>query len=304
MKKLFFTILLIQGLLWAQNPILDVSQDTLYILNEHQLLNQQNEVVFTTKGNILFNGNSSSYKNIKYTIALDSYEQKKAAKVYNNKGAISDFTIQNSMVYYQYNNENYSLATFVLEENTWAIYNNLNDSLLAYFSDYEVSNADVFAVFIALFNDFELKKQLINSLQQSSDYDENFGVVEPVFGNGTTWIWDGKYLYPYGVNLNHVMVWEFDGEKLKPRNYPRTQEEWAWDGSSLKPYWGGNPQNQWTWQNGVLRQIWNNNYQNEYFIEGNVIRKRFGSFGDNEWEMKGNVPLPIITAIVLGVVYR
>lgn len=304
MKKLLFTILLIQGLLWAQNPILNLNQDTLYVLKEHELLNQQNEVLLNTKGNIIFKANSTNYKNIYYTIALDSFEQKKAAKVYNKKGAASDFIIENSIVYYQYNNQNYSLATFIQEENTWAIYNNLNDSLLVYFSDYQVSNADVFAVFISLFEDFKLKNQLLTNLQSNADYDDNYGIIEPVFGNGTAWVWDGKYLYPYGVNMNHAMVWEFNGEKLKPRNYPRTQEEWAWDGSGLKPYWGGNPQSQWTWQNGVLRQIWNSNYKNEYFIEDNVIRKRFGSFGDNEWEMKGNVPLPIITAIVLGVVFR
>lgn len=304
MKKLLLIILFIQGFLLAQVPILNLNQDTLYFLADGKLVSTDKKEVFTTKGNIIFKGNSTNYKDIIYTLALDSFSQQKEAIIYNKKGAASEFIIQNSTVSFTYNNQSYDLVTLVKDENSWAIYNNLNDSLLVYFSDYQVGNADVFAVFITIFNDFKLKEKLTNYLQTNTSYDENYGIIEPVFGNGTAWIWDGKYLYPYGVNITHAMVWEYNSEKLKPRNYPRTQEEWAWDGSSLKPYWGGNPQNQWTWQNGILRQVWNNNYKNEYFIEDNVIRKRFGSFGDNEWEIKGNVPLPIITAIVLGVVYR
>jgi len=137
--------------------------------------------------------------------------------------------------------------------------------------------------------------------QQTQD---GLSYIEPVFGNGIVWVWDGLYLYPYGVNKSHPMTWKFENDKLSPINYPRNEDEWSWDGNGLKPYWGGNPQGLWTWQNGVLRQIWNNNHNNEYFIDGNVIRKRFGVYGDNEWEITGSVPKPILTAIVLGLLFR
>ena len=293
------------GQLSAQLPALDLQQDTLFLINEGKLESKTGEVFFSTKGNIVFKGNSSASKDILFTLALDSFSQKKRATIYNNKGGESAFSIKESIIYYQLADAEYAVATIVQNFDNWAIYNLLNDSLLAFIPAVDVSKAQVFASFYGLWNLLKMKESLQAKIKASTNTQQDgLSVIQPVFGNGVVWVWDCKYLYPNGANMSHNMVWIYENNKLAPRNYPRTQEEWSWDGSGLKPYWGGNPQGLWSWQNGVLRQIWNNNYKNEYFIEENVIRKRFGNYGDNEWEMKGTIPLPIITTVVLGLLYR
>ena len=289
----------------AQTPVLSLEQDTLLQIENGQIISPANSVLFSSKGNIIFKGKSSSYKDILFTLALDSISQEKEGVIYNRKGARSLFTIQQSIINYAYKDETYAVATFVKNDDYWAIYNNLNDSLLAYLPSVQVSNASLFATFYALWNSTGMKAQLISAVNTSKEENmDGLAIMQPVFGAEIVWIWDGTYLYPNGMNSSHPMVWKYENEKLQPVNYPRTQEEWYWDGQGLKPYWGGDPSNQWTWQNGVLRQTWNNNYKNEYFIEDMVIRKRFGVYGDNEWEIKGDMPLPLITAVVLGILYR
>lgn len=306
MKKYLLSIFLFWVLFpKAQTPVLNLQGDTLFLIENNYIKLPNQQVIFTCPGNIIFKGEGSSYKNILLTLALDSIQQKKLANIYNAEGGVSEFSIAESVVYFNINNQNQPVATFVESEDSWAIYNNFNDSLLAYIPSKLVGNAQVFACFYALWNARNMEETLRASIKQTIvEENDGLSIIYPVIPTGFMWIWDGKYLYPNGAILSDPRVWVFENNKLYPRNYPRTQEEWVWDGSSLKPYWGGNPQGQWSWQNGVLRQVWNNNHLNEYIIEDNVIRKRFGNFGDNEWEMEGNVPLPIVTAIVLGILYR
>lgn len=306
MKKCLVVLsLLFTIIINAQTPVLNLQDDTLFLLENNNLKLPNQQVLFTCPGNIVFKGEGTSYKNIILTLALDSFQQKKLANIYNAEGGISEFSIVESVIYFSINNQANPVATFVESEDSWAIYSNLNDSLLAYIPSTQVTNSQVFACFYALWNAKNMEETLKASLKTNVvEENEGLSIIYPVIPTGFLWVWDGKYLYPNGAIINDPRVWVFENNKLYPRNYPRTQEEWAWDGSSLKPYWGGNPQGQWSWQNGVLRQVWNNNHLNEYIIEDNVIRKRFGNFGDNEWEMEGDVPLPIITAIVLGILYR
>lgn len=304
-RKSIYTLLLfsIFFLLKAQVPVLNLNSDTLYLLHDKELSSKDGQVLYSFQGNIVFKGASTSYKKIEFTLAIDSLTQKKEGKIYNSKGASSSYSLKESVLYYTKQEQNFALAIFAETDQSWAIYNALNDSLLAFIPNKNISNAALIAVYFALWKDLKLENQIQQSLQSNTP-SNGLAYMQKVFGNGMVWIWDGRNLYPYGANSSSPMFWILDGDKLYPRNYPRTQEEWQWDGSSLKPYWGGNPQGQWSWQNGILRQVWNNNYQNEYFIEDGVIRKRFGSFGDNEWEIHGDIPLPIITAVVLGILYR
>lgn len=304
----YFSLLFI--FLWAfaqaQLPVFNLERDTVLLIAGEQITDPAGKVIFSTKGNIVFDGNSSSYKDILFTLAIDSLSQKKQGTIYNKKGAESMFSVQQSLVNVERKDQLYAVATFVQNPDNWAIYSNLNDSLLSFIPSTNVSNAQLFAVFYALWNSQGMKQQLDAFINRSTSTNTNgLAAMVPVMGNGFIWVWDGTYLYPNGVPMSHPMVWKFENNKLSPVHYPRTQEEWRWDGQGLKPYWGGNPQNQWEWRNGVLRQIWNNNFQNEYFIDENqVIRKRFGVYGDNEWQIEGDMPLPLITAIVLGLVFR
>lgn len=306
MKFWFSILLVLMGVFGvSQVPVLTLQQDTFLLINTTNITNKNGEILSSYQGNILFEGNSTNYKNIIYSLAIDSLNQQQKGIIYNGKGKISPFSIKENMVYYNYNAKDLPLAQFVNNGETWAVYSAVTDSLLFYTPATQINPT---ALFGAL-NAYTAKYNLINKLKTNAskinnNQNEKYAYIYPLNQNAPTWVWDGTYLYPYGANRFSNLVWKFEEDKLSPVNFPRTQEEWRWDGSSLKPYWGGNPTNQWTWQNGVLRQIWNNNYKNEYIIEDNIIRKRFGYIGDPEWEIEGNVPLSIITAIVLGVVYR
>ena len=306
MRYFSLVFLLLHGFAQAQLPVLNLDNDTLFLLNADKLSDPSGNILFSTKGNIIFQGNSTAYNDIRFTLAIDSLAQKKQGTIYDKKGAASDFFIQESTVNIRVQEQMYRISTFVRNADNWAIYSNLNDSLLAFIPTTIVSNAQLFAVFYALWERQQMQKQLDDFIHQSAAKErDGLAAMVPVLGNAWIWVWDGTYLYPNGVPMSSSMVWKFENNKLSPVHYPRTQEEWRWDGQGLKPYWGGNPQNQWEWRNGVLRQIWNNNFQNEYIIDENqVIRKRFGIYGDNEWQIEGDMPLPLITAVVLGIVFR
>lgn len=304
--KLFYLncFILISFFVFAQTPVYDASQKLIYTIENNQLVDSNQQILFTTQGNIVFEENSTSYKKILFTLDLDSLSQNEFAKIYKKNGSVASFSIAQNRIWYQQNDEALAFITLTQDQDNIAFYNTLNDSLLVFVPQAQLNAAMVFAIAFQLWSDFDLKTPAITVFKNNSQENEVGGLVEPVFGGGIAWVWDGKYLYPYGVNLSHPMVWVFEEDKLAPRNYPRMQEEWNWDGESLRPYWGGNTKNLWVWRNGVLQQLWNSNYQNEYIIEDNVLRKRFGNFGDNEWQIQGNVPLPVLTAIVLGILYR
>lgn len=304
--KFYLSILLsvVSFCLLAQIPALTITQDTFLLIDSNRIINKDKNIISSFQGNLLFKGNSTHYKSIMYSLALDSLNQIVKAKIYDGNGKISPFSIKENVVYYNYNNEDIPFVQFVNNGETWATYSLISDSLLFYFPTTQVSPIALFGIFNAYAAKYNLINELKNSYNKVKQSQSNYGYIYSINHNEPTWVWDGTYLYPYGSNKFSTLVWKFEDDKLSPVNFPRTQEEWRWDGSSLKPYWGGNPVNQWTWQNGVLRQIWNSNYKNEYFIEDNIIRKRFGYIGEPEWKMEGNIPLPIITAIVLGLVYR
>ncbi|MCD8528989.1 MAG: hypothetical protein LRY27_03295 [Chitinophagales bacterium] len=304
MNKWFVILFLSVQFLNAQVPVLSLKNDTLFYVTIESVLNKKQETLYSFKGNIVFKGNSNNYKDIVYTMAFDSLNQNDAGIIYDGKGKPSNIMVKQNTIYYKINGQDIPIMALQKNEDSWAFYNKANDSLIAYIPFTNLSKSILFTSFITLWDNLAYKDKILNQLKAQSPTPNELSVMLPIFGNGMVWVWDGTYLYPDGANLNNSLVWIYKDNKLSPRNYPRTQEEWKWDGDGLKPYWGGNPQYLWTWQGGILRQTWVNNYQNEYIIDENIVRKRFGNYGDNEWELIGNMPLPLITAIILGYVYR
>lgn len=305
MKRVLFFAILLNGFVFtkAQLPVFNLNQDTLFWLGNTTIsTNNDAKILYSTQGNILFSGNSTNYKNILFSLALDSLNQKEGAIIYGNKGGKTAYSIQKNTLLYQYNNTENPIIQYVKSEDTWAAYNLLNDSLLFYIPNIYLTPAQLFGISYAYIKSTTFLQDF--KANYNTKVENNAAAVIPINHNGITWIWDGKLLYPYGASIHNNMVWIFDGQKLAPRNFARTQEEWSWDGSTLKPLWGGNPTYFWSWQQGVLRQIWNNNYKNEYMIDNGILRKRFTNFGEPEWQIQGNVPLAIITAVALGILYR
>ena len=168
MRYFSLIFLLLHGFTQAQLPVINLDNDTLFLLNADKLSDPSGNILFSTKGNIMFQGNSTAYNDIRFTLAIDSLTQRKQGTIYDKKGAASDFFIQESTVNIRVKEQMYRISTFVRNADNWAIYSNLNDSLLAFIPTTMVSNTQLFAVFYALWGSQQMQKQLDDFIHQSA----------------------------------------------------------------------------------------------------------------------------------------
>jgi hypothetical protein len=289
----------------AQQGVYNQKSELLFVIENGRISAPESDVILTVRGNIIFFGTSNKADDILFNTDAKSAFQKNRGNVYEKNSGQAQWFISKGNIYYKsFKPENIVLNVNKTEDYL-AFYSGLNDTLLAFIPEpIEYSAAEIFAIFQLLWQYYNMDEEFATRQQTSQAVQGGIvGSMEPLWGGGIVWLWDGKYLYP-AHNNNQLMVWQFSNNVLRPKLNPRNHEEWRWDGDSLKPYWGGNPQNEWSWRGGILRQVWTNNHKNEYIIDGNIARPRFGNFGENEWELNGSIPLPIVTAVILGIVYR
>ncbi|MEZ4930065.1 MAG: hypothetical protein R2777_08670 [Chitinophagales bacterium] len=271
LMKFWFSILLVlMGVFGvSQVPVLTLQQDTFLLINSTNITNKNGEILSSYQGNILFEGNSTNYKNIIYSLAIDSLNQQQKGIIYNGKGKISPFSIKENVVYYNYNAKDLPLAQFVNNGETWAVYSAVTDSLLFYTPTTQVNPTALFGTLNAYIAKYNLINKLkTNASKINANQNRKISYIYPLNQNAPTWVWDGTYLYPYGANRFSNLVWKFEEDRIKScGNFPRTQEEWRWDGSSLKKALLG--KQQLTNGHGKMEfyQIWNNNYKNEYIMK-------------------------------------
>lgn len=331
MKKLLFNILFVLSATihaFAQQGVFNAQNELMLIIDEQTISSPQGEVIFSAQGNIVFTGNSNQATDIIFKTNAASVFQEATANIFTQSGANANWYIAKGNFYYMQEKPEFIVINANKTDDYIAFYSGINDSLLAFISEPAAySPAILFALTQILWQSHNLDKALSakiealknqnaqqNNVQnQNTTQNQNVQVqnnkqkiasMEPVFGNAMPWLWDGKYLYP-AFDRNPMLVWQFTNNVLRPRQLPRNHEEWRWDGDTLKPNWGGHPNREWTWRGGILRNVWNNNMNQEYIIDNNnIARPRFGNFGENEWQINGNIPLPVITAVLLGIVYR
>jgi hypothetical protein len=308
--RIYFTSLFICFFalsIFAQQGVYNSQNELMLIIDDQKSTTPQGEVIFSTQGNIIFSGNSNEKKDIVFKTDAQSIFQKNKANVFTKTGANANWYIAEGNFYYK---DVAPLNIIINAQQTdgfYAFYSGINDSLLAYIAEPATySPALMFALTQILWQSYNLDKAFKEKLegQKTTKASPQIASMTPTFGNGMPWLWDGKFLYP-AYDRNPMLVWQFTNNILKPRQLPVNNEEWRWDGDTLKPYWGGHPSREWSWRGGILRQVWSNNMNNEYIIDNdNIARPRFGNFGENEWQINGNIPLPVITAVLLGIVYR
>lgn len=298
------------GFSFAQQGLYDSSNELMFIIDSNQIIIPDGETILSTQGNLIFVGNSNKSGDLLYKVDVKDVFKKNKGMAIERDAEKVKWYISEGNFYYQKFDPRHVVVNIVKEDDFLAFYNSFNDSLLAYIPDpMEYSSAKIFAVFKLLWQYYDLENEYAINIDNTGKLPKEYtdagiiGVMQARFDDGMAWHWDGRFLYP-SFDRNPMLVWRYENDILKPNSVPKSREEWVWDGEAMKPYWGGNPKNEWSWRGGILRQVWNNNHNNEYIIDGHVVRKRFGNIGENEWEIFGEVPLPIITAIVLGIVFR
>lgn len=289
----------------AQTNIFNAKSEKIGYFKDNFLINNDNKTLYNHKGLIIFNKTSNNKNDIALTIDI----RKRKTTIYDKVDTYPKWTIKDKNVYWRKNRDDILILKIKKEEGFTSFYNARTDSLVAYLDSDSISEKEQCLALFYFWNQLNLEeifeKQVALLFAESNNLPEGIlGSMKPVFGdNLNVWFWDGQYLFP-AYDRDQRYVWQFDGKTLKPIWNSRIENEWSWDGDELKPYWGGHPRSNWRWDNGVLRQVFESNYRNEYEIVDNVVRKRFGSFGDNEWEIEGEMPLPVLTLVLLGIVYR
>lgn len=307
MKQSFvFLMVFFLGLSSVAQELLSYDSTTIVQLKDDQILTNKGVVLFSFQGNIIFEGNTNKADQIYYTLDGSDLFGKKKISVYDKKGRNDIWSIKKGVIFFKGSQYNNQVIKMELTEDFLSFYSAFNDSLLAYLPNpVDLTAAQIFAMSQIVWHQFDIESAYNASLTTTSAplAEGVIGIVSPLNGNGIVWVWDGRNLSPLN-NRNQYLVWEFDGSKLSPTLAARNHEEFSWDDNGFKPYWGGHPKNEWIWQGNILRQIWNANYNKEYLYEDGIIRPRFGGFGENEWEVQGDVPKAVVTAIVLGVLFR
>jgi len=307
MKELLSLIILFLSIenSFSQTKIMDAEGNNIAYIKEQILLDSAHQVLYNYKGFILFNELSSSKNDIALTIDI----RKNKTSIYKKVETTPNWIIRKNDIIWKNERENIDIIKIQKKDGFTSFYNINNDSLIAYIDTENVSALELSISLFYVWNTLNLEDLFLKEYLKTEAQNENLpegilGAMKPVFGDEmNVWFWNGKYLFP-AYNKDERYVWEFDGEVLKPIFNSRIENEWSWDGDELKPYWGGHPRNNWRWDNGILRQVFENNYKNEYEIVDNIVRKRFGSFGENEWQIEGEMPLPVLSLVLLGIVYR
>lgn len=312
MRNLFSVLLIVvcSCYSYAQQGLYDANNKLMFIIDSNEIIIPNSETILSTQGNLIFVGASNKSGDLLYKVDVKDVFKKNKGMAIERDAENVKWYVSEGNFYYQKFDPRHVVVNVVKDYDFLAFYNSFNDSLLAYIPDpIEYSSAQIFAVFKLLWQYYDIESDYENHLESFTKLSKEYsdvgivGIMQARFDNGMAWHWDGRFLYP-SFDRNPMLVWSYENDVLKPNSVPRSHEEWIWDGEAIKPYWGGNPSNEWSWRGGILRQVWNNNHRNEYIIDENVVRKRFGDIGENEWEISGEVPLPIITAIVLGIVFR
>jgi hypothetical protein len=307
MKLLFSILLFFTAINFsnAQTSILNADGEQIAYLKNNFLLNKNHKPLYNYKGLIVFKGSSNN----KHDIVLTIDALKTKTTIYNKVETYPKWIVKDNTVFWRKNREDVQVINIKKEDGFTSFYNVRTDSLIAYVNSDTITEKEQSLILFHIWEVLDLatvfEKQVALAFSDNSNLPDGIlGAMKPVFGDEfNVWFWDGQYLFP-AYDRDQRYVWAFDGKTLKPIQNSRIENEWSWDGEEIKPYWGGHPSNNWRWDNGILRQVFENNYKNEYEIVDNIVRKRFGSFGDNEWEIEGEMPLPVLTLILLGIVYR
>lgn len=291
-------------MLSAQINIKDAEDNMISYIKDNIVLNSSHQVLYNYQGFIVFKELSSHRNDIVLTLDI----RKNKTKIFIKVDKFPTWMIRNNSIFWKNEREEFDVINIQKQNGFTSFYNAYNDSLIAYVDSEEISDIELSLAFFQIWKVLDLDKIFAKQkdvFTRNGDLPEGImGSMKPVFGDDLdVWYWDGKYVFP-AYNNDPRYVWIFDGETIKPNWNSRMENEWSWDGEELSPFWGGHPKNNWRWEGDVFRQVFESNYKNEYEIVDNVVRKRFGSYGDNEWEIEGEMPLPIISIVLLKIVYR
>lgn len=276
--------------------VTDSSGQVVLRMNGPSVLSADGKVVFTVRGNLVFEGESDKKKHIVLMINSTDIFSKKAGNVLDK---------DNDQVYGLYEGAFY-LGNRGMEDRFMIGYYTdgpgstkltlPSGEVLATVSGEVLTNGMLVAVFHYMNRELDLDEAAKNVMADIIIQEEaSRGIIKRMWNAGDDeFVWDG-YVLKRRFNSFDYEEWTFDGTTLK-RLWYSNSTEYTWDGTYLKSRWGSANQ-EFVWDGRSIKSRFGTG-DNEYIIQGNVVKPMWDSTGDKEWELNGNIPVPVIALVV------
>jgi len=281
-------------------------------IQEHQLINKKGETLYTIKGNIVFEGNTTDNDQIELLVKANNILEDSESRVFPRHMNEVKFTVRKGRIYYkkglQIKDAGLIAEYLKMDDGNFAL-QDYKGNRLATIDGSSATSAQLMAVFYHVYKkqhlDQNVRRRIANvdKVKQDKKQDEH-GIIKPYWARGgQEWVWDGEVLKPrWGSSPGKR--WEFDGRVLKPVYSSDPHDEWVWDGEKLEPRWTNSDINTYIWEGDKLKPYWVSDSKREYELTGEFVKPLWGNRPGDEWILEGNIPKPVIAIVVLGIAGR
>lgn len=312
LNRLYIFALLLLAVATAQaaNGYVFINKETkLFYIKDNEVYGATNgQLLYFQKGNIFFSSSNDDRQNI-YLMAtsLDIYNKKRQL-VYEKDNSAASYSFADGK-FYMGTPESEDVVErsellHVKKSGKWtAFYSSATDSLLAYYeTDSVAANHNVIIAY-ALVGKYALQVKAIEKQNSGPFGDTEYSYIKPIWGNVTAneWLWDGQILRPRW-NVDPRLAWTFDGQTLKQQYGTNIYEQYSWDGEYFKPIWRTVRTQEWSWDGRIMKPVWDTDWANQYKIEGGVVKPWSNVHTEKEWRVDGDIPIPVIIAVISGIV--
>ncbi len=262
--------------------------------------NPDGSVIFTVRGNLIFNGNNETRDHIFFLVKGTDLFSKKTSQLIYNQNQQPVYAVSRGRVFIGANkySSHLEVGRFEKMNDGSVVFTNQHQKTPLFSVEKNVSTAELMAVFAFFAVQYDIGKELMDSLQSAKPA----GVI--VTGNSTIrrlwtggveeFLWDGQLLRNRW-RFDDFEHWTFDGTVLR-RAWYDTGEDFIWNGSRLqRRYMADN----------LIFEVDGNNIrpvfgamEDEFFIQGNIIKRSWTNLGTDEWEVNGEIPLPVIILVL------
>jgi hypothetical protein len=259
--------------------------------------------VYTTKGNLVFAGNSDKKEDILFMLKGTDVFAKKSGTLLLKSNNETVFTFNKGRVWLGNSMFNTPMLIGTFENKN----NNITFSLaetknILFVTENKLNTAQLMAVLTYFVVVNKIDEQLLEAAKQTAPPQSALGngTIRRLWGTGGNedFIWDGKILKNRWGFYDYEQ-WAFDGTNLY-RAWYDTGDDFVWDGTTLQRKWGTD-NNVFVKDCNSIRAVYGSN-NDEFFIQGNIVKRAWVATGSDEWEINGDIPVPIIMMIVFRLV--
>lgn len=308
-----FFLLLIAGVIVSytaaaqQGYVTDSVGKKIYGIEGATILDAAGNIIYTVRGNLVFEGTSEKKKDIVLAIGSENILGSKGGKILTGNMKETLLGVHDGKFYFESmptDDDRFMVGYYQTTEGSFqSVYDHSGEPIADIYGE-AISNGQLGAIFYLLYNQYNLDapvREVLADLNVNNGTGQ--GTIKRLWSTGDDeFIWDGHML-KRRFNSFDYEEWSFDGRVLK-RLWYEGGVEYEWDGSTLRQRWstGDGTLEEFTWDGRVLRRRWNTG-NDEFIIQGNIV-KRMWDTGNDEWEIDGDIPIPVIALVVFGLMRK